>query len=107
MMTDTFDVVVVGSGPAGCAAAIRLGREGLTVALLEAHRDVNYYKRLCTHSMRSSELPTLRRLGLGSRNRSPLALFSPPLLLRAATAQRLGRRESATSNGVTGCCGIV
>jgi menaquinone-9 beta-reductase len=63
-MTDTFDVVLVGSGPAGCAAAILLGREGLRVALLEAHRDVNHYKRLCTHSMRSSVLPTLRRLGL-------------------------------------------
>jgi flavin-dependent dehydrogenase len=56
-MTDMFDVVVVGSGPAGCAAAMLLGREGLTVALLEAHRDVNHYKRLCTHSMRSSVLP--------------------------------------------------
>jgi flavin-dependent dehydrogenase len=63
-MTDTFDVVVVGSGPAGCAAATLLGRDGLKVALLEAHRDVDYYKRLCTHSMRSSALPTLRRLGL-------------------------------------------
>lgn len=63
-MDDTFDVVVVGSGPAGCAAAMLLGREGLKVALLEAHRDLNYYKRLCTHSMRSSALPTLRRLGL-------------------------------------------
>ena len=63
-MTDTFDVVLVGAGPAGCAAAMLLGREGLSVALLEAHRDANYYKRLCTHSMRSSVLPTLRRLGL-------------------------------------------
>ena len=63
-MTDTFDVVLVGSGPAGCAAAMLLGREGLKVALLESHRDVNHYKRLCTHSMRSSVLPVLRRLGL-------------------------------------------
>jgi menaquinone-9 beta-reductase len=63
-MTDTFDVVLVGAGPAGCAAAMLLGREGLKVALLDAHQDVNYYKRLCTHSMRSSALPTLRRLGI-------------------------------------------
>jgi hypothetical protein len=27
-------------------------------------------------------------VAVGSRNRSPLAFFSPPLLLRAATAQR-------------------
>ena len=63
-MTDTFDVVLVGAGPAGCVAAMLLGREGLKVALLDAHRDVNHYKRLCTHSMRSSALPTLKRLGL-------------------------------------------
>jgi menaquinone-9 beta-reductase len=63
-MTDTFDVVLVGAGPAGCAAAMLFGRAGLKVALLEAHRDVNHYKRLCTHSMRSSALPTLNRLGL-------------------------------------------
>lgn len=63
-MDGTFDVTVVGSGPGGCTAAILLGRAGLRVALLEAHRDVNHYKRLCTHSMRSSALPTLQRLGV-------------------------------------------
>ena len=63
-MTDSYDVVVVGSGPAGCAAAILFGRSGLRVALLEAHKDFSHYKRLCTHSIRSSALPTLRKLGL-------------------------------------------
>ena len=63
-MDANFDVVVVGSGPAGCTAAILLGRAGLTVALLEAHRDPGHYKRLCTHSIRSGALPTLKRLGL-------------------------------------------
>ena len=64
-MDASFDVVVVGSGPAGCTAAILLGRAGLTVALLEAHRDPGHYKRLCTHTIRSSALPTLERLGVG------------------------------------------
>ena len=63
-MGASFDVVVVGSGPAGCTAAILLGRAGLNVALLEAHRDPDHYKRLCTHSIRSSALPTLKRIGV-------------------------------------------
>ncbi|WP_100465780.1 NAD(P)/FAD-dependent oxidoreductase [Mycobacteroides abscessus] len=63
-MEDTVDVAVVGSGPAGCSAAIMLGRSGLRVALLEAHCDPDHYKRLCTHSLRSSVLPTLKRLGI-------------------------------------------
>lgn len=63
-MDHSVDVVVVGSGPAGCTTAILLGRAGLKVALLEAHRDPAHYKRLCTHSIRSSVLPTLKRLGL-------------------------------------------
>jgi menaquinone-9 beta-reductase len=66
-MTDIYDVIVVGSGPAGCSTAILLGRTGLRVALLEAHRDPAHYKRLCTHSIRSSASPTLRRLGLDTK----------------------------------------
>ncbi|MCM6778883.1 NAD(P)/FAD-dependent oxidoreductase [Nocardia sp. CDC159] len=56
--------MIVGSGLAGCTAAILLGRTGLRVALLEAHRDPKTYKRLCTSSIRSSALPTMRRIGL-------------------------------------------
>lgn len=66
-MSDQFDVVVVGSGPAGCAAAIFLGRRGLRVALVEAHKDFDHYKRLCSHSIRAGALPTIRRLGLDQK----------------------------------------
>jgi flavin-dependent dehydrogenase len=34
----TFDVVIIGAGPAGCAAAIRTAAHGLNVALLEKSR---------------------------------------------------------------------
>lgn len=63
-MDDPVDVAVVGSGPAGCSTAIMLGRSGLRVTLLETHSDPDHYKRLCTHSLRSSVMPTLRRLGI-------------------------------------------
>lgn len=63
-MTDDYDVVIVGGGLAGCTAAILLGRSGLDVALLEAHRHLDTYKRMCTTSIRSSALPTLQRLGV-------------------------------------------
>ncbi len=63
-MLDVYDAVIVGAGPAGSTAAIFLGRMGLRVALLEAHKDPAFYKRLCSHSIRGGTLPTLKRLGI-------------------------------------------
>jgi menaquinone-9 beta-reductase len=63
-MSDIYDAVVVGGGPAGSAAAIFLGRMGLRVALVEAHKDPDFYKRLCSHSIRGGTLPTIKRLGI-------------------------------------------
>ncbi|GAB2898906.1 hypothetical protein GCM10027074_77210 [Streptomyces deserti] len=62
-----YDVTIVGGSLAGCSAAILLGRAGLRVAVLEAHKDPEYYKRLCTATIRSSALPTLQRLGLDEK----------------------------------------
>src|SRR4051794_20557704 len=61
---DRYDVVVVGASIAGCTAATFLARDGLKVALVEAHRDENMYKRLCTHFIQSSATPTIERLGI-------------------------------------------
>jgi 2-polyprenyl-6-methoxyphenol hydroxylase-like FAD-dependent oxidoreductase len=58
------DVAVVGASLAGCTTAHLLGREGLRVALVEKHGDIDAYKRLCGHYIQSSATPVLRRLGV-------------------------------------------
>jgi len=65
-MAEKYDVIVVGASIAGCTAAALLARDGLRVALLEAHRDENMYKRLCTHFIQSSATPTIEGLGIAA-----------------------------------------
>src|SRR3954447_12983868 len=59
-----YDAVIVGGSLAGCAAAIQLGRAGLRVAVVEKQPDSNAYKRMCSHFIQASGVPTLERLGL-------------------------------------------
>jgi 2-polyprenyl-6-methoxyphenol hydroxylase-like FAD-dependent oxidoreductase len=59
-----YDAVVVGASLSGCATAMFLGRAGLRVALLEKSPDPRAYKRICSHLMQASAVPTLERLGL-------------------------------------------
>lgn len=63
-MTEKYDVIVVGASIAGCTAATFFARDGLKVALIEAHRDMDFFKRLCTHFIQSSATPTIERLGI-------------------------------------------
>src|SRR5262245_36337810 len=58
------DVVIIGASLAGCAAAMFLARQGLEVRLIERQQSPDGYKRVCTHLIRSSTIPTLQRLGL-------------------------------------------
>jgi 2-polyprenyl-6-methoxyphenol hydroxylase-like FAD-dependent oxidoreductase len=59
-----YDAVIVGASLSGCATAMFLGRAGLRVALLEKSSDPRAYKRICSHFMQGSGVPTLERLGL-------------------------------------------
>src|SRR3954470_20090515 len=59
-----FDAVIVGGSLAGCATAIQLGRSGLSVALVEKQPDPDAFKRVCSHFIQASAVPTLERLGL-------------------------------------------
>jgi flavin-dependent dehydrogenase len=59
-----YDVAVVGASLAGCAAAILLARAGASVALVEKSPDPQAFKRICSHYIQSSAMPTIERLGL-------------------------------------------
>ena len=59
-----YDAVVVGASLAGCTAAILLGRGGARVALVEKAPDPAAFKRICSHLIQASAVPTLERLDL-------------------------------------------
>jgi flavin-dependent dehydrogenase len=49
IIPNKVDVVVVGAGVAGTAAAILLQKAGLSTLLIDQHTDIKDYKQLCTH----------------------------------------------------------
>src|ERR1035437_4455588 len=62
-MTSKFDAVIVGAGPAGSSAAIRLARAGWSVALIEKQRFPR--RKVCGECIAASNLPLLEALGIG------------------------------------------
>jgi flavin-dependent dehydrogenase len=59
-----YDVAIVGASLSGCTAAILLGQAGARVALIEKHPDPAAFKRVCSHFIQASAVPTIERLGL-------------------------------------------
>ncbi|HET6571826.1 MAG TPA: NAD(P)/FAD-dependent oxidoreductase [Solirubrobacterales bacterium] len=59
-----YDAVIVGASLAGCAAAILLGRAGARVAVLEKQPDPRAFKRMCSHFIQASAVPSIERLGM-------------------------------------------
>jgi menaquinone-9 beta-reductase len=59
-----YDVAIVGASLSGCTAAILLSRLGAKVALIEKSPDPQAFKRVCSHFIQASAVPTLERLGL-------------------------------------------
>jgi len=59
-----YDVAIVGASLAGCTAAILLSRAGAKVALIEKSPDPSAFKRICSHFIQASAVPTIERLGL-------------------------------------------
>jgi menaquinone-9 beta-reductase len=58
------DVVVVGASLAGCSAAILLARAGARVTVVEKQPDPAAFKRICTHFIQASAVPSLARIDL-------------------------------------------
>lgn len=58
------DAVVVGASLAGCTTAIFLARAGAKVTLVEKQPDPAAFKRICSHFIQASAIPTFERLGL-------------------------------------------
>lgn len=67
VVRERYDAVVVGGSLAGCTAAILLAREGARVALVEKQPDPAAFKRICSHFIQASAVPTIERLGLLER----------------------------------------
>jgi 2-polyprenyl-6-methoxyphenol hydroxylase-like FAD-dependent oxidoreductase len=63
----SYDAVIVGGSLAGCAAATLLARGGARVAVLEKQPDPAAFKRICSHFIQSSAVPTIEHLGLYDR----------------------------------------
>ena len=59
-----YDAVIVGASLAGCSTAILLARAGARVALVEKQPDPAAFKRICSHYIQASGVPTVERLGL-------------------------------------------
>ncbi len=61
--SSSFDVVIVGAGPAGSTVAIQLARAGWSVALVERQRFPR--RKVCGECLAASNLPLLEALGIG------------------------------------------
>ena len=79
MKPNSYDLVVVGAGTAGCAAALEASRAGLRVALLDRRTADQVGSKACGDAMEENEIlwtrealgvdisPALLRTGLGAR----------------------------------------
>ena len=88
-MRTTFDVVIVGAGPAGSTAAILLARAGWSVALVE--KETFPRRKVCGECVAASNLALLDAVGVGPA----FDAAAGPALRRVALLQRDGCVEAS------------
>src|SRR3954447_7927841 len=92
------DVLIVGAGPAGLAAAIELGQRGVSCLVVEQHERVGIAPRAKTTNVRTRE--HLRRWGIAGKlaAASPLGVDYPSNIVFATrlTGFELCRFENAS-----------
>ncbi|MEM7110966.1 MAG: NAD(P)/FAD-dependent oxidoreductase [Chloroflexota bacterium] len=59
-----YDVIVIGASVGGCSTAILYAQRGLRVALVEKNRQIDAYKKTCTHHIQPHALPILGKVGI-------------------------------------------
>jgi dihydrolipoamide dehydrogenase len=108
MMPETFDILVIGAGPGGHAAAVRAARRGARAAIIErqgwggtcTHRGCIPTKALLACSRRYAELKKLGRMGVRVTNPS----FDYAAMKRhqeqMVKISAMGVQKSLTENGV-------
>ncbi|MCX6069425.1 MAG: FAD-dependent oxidoreductase, partial [Chloroflexi bacterium] len=107
-MPETFDILVIGAGPGGHAAAVRAARLGARAAIIErqgwggtcTHRGCIPTKALLTCSRRYAELKKLGRMGVSVAN----ATFDYAAMKRhqeqIVKISAMGVQKSLTESGV-------
>lgn len=98
VLTQNFDVLVIGSGPAGATAALLLARFGFSVAIVE--KSVFPRRKVCGEYLSSTNLNLFRQLGIfedfvqtAGPEISRVGLFSDSTIL-TANMPRSGKSQN-------------
>jgi len=95
-MVMDYDVAVVGASVGGCTAAKLYAEAGARVALIERKPELDAYKKICTHYLQASAVPTLERLGLiepleaAGAIRNPIDIWTPVGFIRLPDDEPVG-----------------